>query len=47
LSVYELHEPVPLKLMKEKYEFKGAPRGLVYLPEALGVDVWGEQKKLL
>ena len=30
-SVYELTVPLELKVMKEKYGWKGAPRGLVYV----------------
>ena len=47
-SVYELKTAVTLKVMKEKYGWKGAPRGLVYVSPDLAKDVpWKEQKRIL
>lgn len=44
-SVYRLIEPVSLSDLKFKYGIKGAPRGLVYTPDALKQAVsWKEQK---
>ncbi|RJE18503.1 hypothetical protein PHISCL_09156 [Aspergillus sclerotialis] len=48
LTVYELRDPISLKQMKNKYGFKSAPRGLVYLPKSISDDVdWKQQKLLL
>uniref|UniRef100_A0A8H7TUG2 Uncharacterized protein n=1 Tax=Bionectria ochroleuca TaxID=29856 RepID=A0A8H7TUG2_BIOOC len=48
LTVYELRHPIPLKEMREKYGFKAAPRGLVYLPRSISKVVdWKQQKLLL
>jgi predicted transcriptional regulator len=44
-SVWKIKEPISLKEMKEKYDLKGAPRGLVYVPELLGSEVvWDQQE---
>ncbi|KAK7438458.1 hypothetical protein VKT23_018071 [Stygiomarasmius scandens] len=43
-SVYKLREPISLHDMKEKYGFKMAPRGLVYVNEEIKRNViWDEQ----
>lgn len=47
-SVYELAVPLELKVMKEKYGWKGAPRGLVYVsPELAKTFPLEEQIKVL
>ncbi|KAJ5084203.1 hypothetical protein NUU61_008782 [Penicillium alfredii] len=47
VSVYELLRPITLREMREKYGFKAAPRGLVYLPQSIRESVkWQEQKLL-
>src|SRR6266545_2020800 len=38
-SVYELHSPIFLKNMKEKYGFKGAPRSVVFVKDDMLEDV--------
>ncbi|KAJ7719944.1 hypothetical protein B0H16DRAFT_1605558 [Mycena metata] len=44
-SVWKISEPISLKMMKEKYGFKGAPRGLVYVPEIMESEVDWEQQE--
>lgn len=39
LAVYELRCPISLKEMRDKYGFKSAPRGLVYLPRLISDNV--------
>ncbi|KAJ7655221.1 hypothetical protein DFH06DRAFT_1201943 [Mycena polygramma] len=44
-SVWRIKIPISLKAMKEQYGLKGAPRGLVYVPELLASDVlWDQQE---
>ncbi|KAJ6463900.1 hypothetical protein C8R45DRAFT_877862 [Mycena sanguinolenta] len=44
-SVWRIKEPIGLKTMKEKYDLKGAPRGLVYVPELMASEViWDQQE---
>ncbi|KAJ7118888.1 hypothetical protein C8R44DRAFT_185534 [Mycena epipterygia] len=44
-SVYEILDPISLAKMKSQYGCKGAPRGLIYLPEGIAKDVpWKLQK---
>ncbi|KAH7925264.1 hypothetical protein BV22DRAFT_1034269 [Leucogyrophana mollusca] len=44
-SVYRLHDPISLKVMKARYGFKGAPRSLVYVPPKILEDVaWDKQQ---
>ncbi|KAF8808721.1 hypothetical protein BYT27DRAFT_7096042 [Phlegmacium glaucopus] len=38
-SVYELRSPITLKNMKEKYSFKSAPRGVVFVKDDMLEDV--------
>ena len=43
-SVYKILEPITLAKMKSRYGCKGAPRGLIYLPEGIPNDVpWKSQ----
>lgn len=44
LTVWELNEHIPLHVMRDKYGFKMAPRGMVYLPTAI---VWDKQRRVL
>lgn len=47
-SVYELRTPISLAEMRAPHRFKAAPRGLVYLPQAMGESiVWHQQKLIL
>lgn len=47
-TVYELAIPLELKVMKEKYGWKGAPRGMVYVSDEMKRDYpLGEQVKVL
>jgi hypothetical protein len=47
-SVYEIIEPITLAKMKSRYGCKGAPRGLIYLPEGIANDVpWKSQKCII
>ncbi|KAJ7096490.1 hypothetical protein C8R43DRAFT_264088 [Mycena crocata] len=44
-SVWKIKEPISLKAMEERYGLKGAPRGLVYVPELMASEVrWEEQE---
>ncbi|KAJ7499402.1 hypothetical protein FB451DRAFT_37216 [Mycena latifolia] len=44
-SVWRLKEPIGLAVMKERYGIGGAPRGMMYLPEAIAADVvWDQQE---
>jgi hypothetical protein len=44
-SVWRIKEPIGLKVMKDKYGLKGAPRGLVYVPELMASEViWDQQE---
>jgi predicted transcriptional regulator len=46
-SVWRLKKPLTLKELGDKYGFKSAPRGLVYLPKELKRDVaWDQQEKI-
>ena len=46
-SVYELKKPLTLNIMKEKYGWKSAPRGLVYVSsELIRAIPLEEQRKL-
>lgn len=48
MAGWELNEPIPLHVMRDKYEFKMAPRGMVYLPKVIENEiVWDEQIKVL
>ncbi|KAI1836684.1 hypothetical protein DTO006G1_7380 [Penicillium roqueforti] len=47
VTVRELRLPITLKEMKEKHDFKLAPRGLVYLSKSISVSVDLNQQKLL
>ena len=47
-SVYKIIEPITLAKMKSRYACKGAPRGLIYLPEGIPNDVpWKSQKCII
>ena len=47
-SVYKIIEPITLAKMKSRYGCKGAPRGLIYLPEGISNDVpWESQKCII
>lgn len=47
-SVYKIMEPITLAKMKSRYGCKGAPRGLIYLPEGIPNDVsWKSQKCII
>ncbi|KAF8056308.1 hypothetical protein FPV67DRAFT_1532175 [Lyophyllum atratum] len=47
-SVYRIHEPVTLQELKIRYGMKGAPRGLVYVPEGMVRGVpWDAQQRVL
>jgi predicted transcriptional regulator len=47
-SVYKLRSPIGLQEFKSHYGAKGAPRGLVYVPENVLKDViWSDQDRLL
>jgi predicted transcriptional regulator len=47
-AVYQLTVPIELKVMKEKYGWKGAPRGLVYVsPEMAQAFPLEDQIKIL
>ncbi|KIM47399.1 hypothetical protein M413DRAFT_63141 [Hebeloma cylindrosporum] len=47
-SVYKILEPITLAKMKSRYGCKGAPRGLIYLPEGIPKDVpWKSQKCII
>jgi predicted transcriptional regulator len=47
-TVYELAVPLELKVMQEKYGWKGAPRGMVYVSDEMKKDYpLGEQVKVL
>ncbi|KAI0746077.1 hypothetical protein C8Q76DRAFT_49600 [Earliella scabrosa] len=46
-SVRQLSTPIDLKVMKERYGIKGAPRGLVYVPPSMLEDVHLEAQELL
>jgi hypothetical protein len=47
-SVYKVIDPVTLANMKSRYGCKGAPRGLIYLPEGIPDDVpWKSQKCII
>ncbi|KAJ7506677.1 hypothetical protein B0H11DRAFT_239529 [Mycena galericulata] len=44
-SVWKIKEPISLKTMKGVYGMKGAPRGLVYVPERMKNEVvWQQQE---
>ncbi|EJD55288.1 hypothetical protein AURDEDRAFT_49906 [Auricularia subglabra TFB-10046 SS5] len=46
-SVRKLDPPLTIAIMKQKYEFKMAPRGMVFLPEQIALDVpWRDQELL-
>ncbi|KAJ5790424.1 uncharacterized protein N7518_007435 [Penicillium psychrosexuale] len=47
VTVRELRRPITLKEMKEKHDFKLAPRGLVYLPKSISDSVDLNQQKLV
>lgn len=48
LTAWELNEHIPLDVMRDKYGFKMAPRGMLYLPEAIENEVvWDKQRKVL
>jgi predicted transcriptional regulator len=48
LSVWELRELIPFAVMRDKFGFRSAPRGLVYLPKRIrDCVVWNKQKKAL
>lgn len=48
ISVYKLRSPIGLQEFKSHYGAKGAPRGLVYVPESILKDViWSDQHRLL
>ncbi|KAJ6626005.1 hypothetical protein B0H10DRAFT_1781963 [Mycena sp. CBHHK59/15] len=43
-SVWRIKQPINLKLMKDKYGIKGAPRGLIYVPPMMASEVlWDQQ----
>ncbi|KAJ7584369.1 hypothetical protein C8J56DRAFT_829673 [Mycena floridula] len=47
-SVYKILEPITLAKMKSRYGYKGAPRGLSYLPEDIANDVpWKSQECII
>ena len=47
-SVYKIIEPITLAKMKSRYGCKGAPRGLIYLPEGIPNDIpWKSQKCII
>lgn len=47
-SVYKILEPITLAKMKSRYGYKGAPRGLTYLPEEISNDVpWKSQECII
>src|ERR1700730_10660970 len=46
-SVYKLRVPVSLAMLKERYGFRAAPRGRLYLPPPMAADiVWSDQERL-
>ncbi|KAK0632063.1 hypothetical protein B0T14DRAFT_20410 [Immersiella caudata] len=47
VSVYELRKPISLAAMRSEYGIRAAPRGLVYLPQAVAKRVVWRQQKLL
>lgn len=48
LSVYKLRKPIGLQDFKSRYGAKGAPRGLVYVPDGILKDVmWSDQERIL
>jgi predicted transcriptional regulator len=47
-SVFKIKEPVTLEVMRDRFGFKSAPRGLVYVPSNIKANIpWEEQEKLL
>lgn len=47
LSVYKLGHPITLAELRETYEMKSAPRGLVYTPQSILDNVsWKDAEKL-
>lgn len=44
-EVWELDEPIPLGVMRERYGIKGAPRGALYVPEKMIAEVGDERWK--
>ena len=47
-SVYKLRKPIVLQEFQSRYGAKGAPRGLVYLPDGILKDVmWSDQERIL
>lgn len=47
-SVYRIREPVALRDMQLRYGVRGAPRGLMYVPEGMLRDIsWGAQDRVL
>jgi hypothetical protein len=47
LSCHRLKEPITLAQMKDKYGIKGAPQGMVYVPQRTREEVgWEEQQKI-
>ena len=47
-SVYKIIEPITLAKIKSRYGCKGAPRGMIYLPEGIPNDVpWESQKCII
>jgi len=47
-SVYKIIEPITLDKMKSRYGCKGAPRGLIYLPDRIPNNIpWKSQKCII
>ncbi|KAJ6558458.1 hypothetical protein DFH09DRAFT_1084015 [Mycena vulgaris] len=44
-SVWKIKDPIALKIMKDTYNLKGAPRGLIYVPELMASTVVWEQQE--
>lgn len=44
-SCYKIRKPIPLRELKEKYGFGGAPRGMVYVTKGMKEDIpWNKQE---
>ena len=47
-SVWRIQEPITLAVMKEKFGIKIAPRGLIYVPPKMAVEVpWEDQERVV
>ena len=47
-SIWRIQEPITLAVMKEKFRIKIAPRGLIYVPLKMSLEVpWEDQERVV